>query len=65
MFSYKLIPQTRSVLTMIHRMVAIAAILMTIAHPGKYFPEISSRYAQKMAVRHGIKEEMAMSESPK
>lgn len=42
-------------------MVAIGAIAMTIGHPGKYFPEISSRYTQKMVVRKQLEDEMASS----
>lgn len=30
-------------------MIAIAAILMTVAHPGIFFPAISSRYTQRVA----------------
>jgi len=30
-------------------MLAIAAILMTAAHPGIFFPAISSRYEQRIA----------------
>ena len=28
-------------------MIAIAAVLMTVAHPGFFFPQISSRYNKK------------------
>lgn len=30
-------------------MIAIAAILMTVAHPGIFFPAISSRYERRVA----------------
>lgn len=39
-------------------MVAIAAIAMTVAYPGKYFPEISSRYAKRVAFQNRVEEEI-------
>lgn len=43
-------------------MVAIAAIAMTVAHPGRYFPEISTKYAKKMALQRQIREEQGEGE---
>ena len=39
-------------------MIAIAAIAMTVAYPGVYFPEISSRYARKLDLKTQVQEDM-------
>lgn len=48
----------------INRMIAIAAVLMTVVHPAFFFPEISSRYQKRQGLAKGEKDEEAGSASP-
>ncbi|KAL1306414.1 hypothetical protein AAFC00_005119 [Neodothiora populina] len=46
-------------------MVAIAAICMTVAYPGIFFPEISTRYTKSKALSRELEEEIALGHEAK
>lgn len=51
-------------LTIYSRMIAISAVCMTAAHPGIYFPTISSRNRPMAAEAKQAGEKSSMSSSP-